>query len=351
MLGDYMENRSGSRISTNTKMYSSQRTKSLAYKLNFSKSHHLPPYLKDPAFFGSSKDSAQKMMIPAMIVAQFGCIFPVSGKLQTDVKRLRFDAWSANCIISLLIIASSSILAIIPFLEFWDDRDLSYDMARRVVYGVTSTLYMVGFFSLACHWRDVMMNWEAVEGRMANFKPVNATLKIIVCTIVFMTFSTCEHILSYRVQDTFSIKEYFLWSFRTLFKRTEYALWKGYLASLTNGFMVIAWNFTDLFLGVVSMALSSAFDQFNLELESSVKRKVHRLLLEVIIDQISFSGYNFFYITKSLLLKIAGTILTCEICLVQLEAMKSEVHDAFDSPIDDDFYGFPNRTNGNFSGS
>lgn len=77
------------------------------------------------------------------------------------------------------------------------------------------------------------------------------------------------------MQDTFSIKEYFLWSFRTLFKRTEYALWKGYLASLTNGFMVIAWNFTDLFLGVVSMALSSAFDQFNLELESSVKRKVN----------------------------------------------------------------------------
>ncbi|KAK1137715.1 hypothetical protein K0M31_002210 [Melipona bicolor] len=61
---------------------------------------------------------------------------------------------------------------------------------------------------------------------------------------------------------------YFQMQFPQIFSRISYSLWKGILVDLINILSTFSWNFVDLFLILISIALTAQFRQLNSRLNS-----------------------------------------------------------------------------------
>uniref|UniRef100_A0A8D9AWY0 Gustatory receptor for sugar taste 64f n=1 Tax=Cacopsylla melanoneura TaxID=428564 RepID=A0A8D9AWY0_9HEMI len=90
-----------------------------------------------------------------------------------------------------------------------------------------------------------------------------------------------------------------------------------------NFILTCAWNFMDLLIIILSHALAIRFQQVNQRL-LSLKGKVSRFLTQVTSDDLALTGCKFFSVTRSLMLTIAGTIVTYEIVLVQFNAVTGD---------------------------
>ncbi|XP_029344591.1 gustatory receptor for sugar taste 64e-like [Acyrthosiphon pisum] len=55
--------------------------------------------------------------------------------------------------------------------------------------------------------------------------------------------------------------------------------------------------------------------------------EIKRFLMQVTSDELSFTGCNFFTVTRTFMLTVAGTIVTYEIVLIQLNNVASGVPD------------------------
>ncbi|KAF6206482.1 hypothetical protein GE061_017715 [Apolygus lucorum] len=303
----------------------------------------------------------------------------VSGKLQDDYRHLSFSAWSLNSVYSIIVIIAALYLSLKTFAEAWYATDGDFNLARQFAFNFVSTSYLICYYRLAGRWKNIMKIWSGFDQKMAHFYRVEFTKRVALFTAVYSLTSIT---------------------------------WATYLQKphqIINIFLTVSWNFTDVFISSISIALSSKFEQFNLELAHSSKNKghsvaywklmretynqlalftkfldknlsmfvilsffnnlffvcfqllntlgtcsvclcaasiyenskkpikmlfmvpsetynveVHRLLLQVLLDRQTLSGFNFFYITKGLLLTVAGTILTYEIFLVQLDNLKED---------------------------
>ncbi|CAB0011254.1 unnamed protein product [Nesidiocoris tenuis] len=144
-----------------------------------------------------------------------------------------------------------------------------------VVLYVSSSLSMITFFYLANKWRSLMDEWAAVEEAMAGLPQVRVSRSIFVLTTYVVIASLCEHVLALlfnRDPCQIGMRKYYENSFRQIFGLTTFALWKGLIASFINFLVACTWNFTDLFLAALSIALSARFRRFSLELESVVHK-------------------------------------------------------------------------------
>ena len=59
---------------------------------------------------------------------------------------------------------------------------------------------------------------------------------------------------------------YMLW-FGAMFKFTPYALWKALLLQLSNFLSTFTWSYMDLFVTILSLALTAKFNQINQKLQ------------------------------------------------------------------------------------
>ncbi|XP_014604668.1 PREDICTED: gustatory receptor for sugar taste 64f-like [Polistes canadensis] len=84
-------------------------------------------------------------------------------------------------------------------------------------------------------------------------------------------FSYATNCAKYR-GDSDIVAEYFESQFPQVFSRKTYSLWKAILVDTVNILSTFSWNFVDLFLILVSMALADQFQQLNSRL-NSVKGK------------------------------------------------------------------------------
>nr|APZ81512.1 gustatory receptor 3 [Adelphocoris lineolatus] len=209
-------------------------------------------------------------MRPVLLVSQFIGVFPICGVLGSDHTQLKYSKFSFKSLVSMTVMTATSVLAATTTLLVIREG-LTYKAAGDIVYTLANASSMIAFYNLAKRWKSLMGKWAAVEDSMAGLPTVNVSRSIQILTAYVVCASMCEHtmaILYNRSPCIISLETYYKECFRHVFSFTKYALWKGILASLLGFYMVSAWNFTDLFLMTLSIALSSRFKQFNLELES-----------------------------------------------------------------------------------
>ncbi|KAF3421473.1 hypothetical protein E2986_03552 [Frieseomelitta varia] len=323
------------------------------------------PVTSSVSAFDPNADSLHASMRPIIMLAQCFSLFPVSGVNSPDASYLRFTWRSPKFIYCVISIVGSSMMTVFNILRIVTNEINSTKMTTLVFNG-TNLIATFLFLRLAVQWPCLMVTWEKLEKELSyrhrKISKTSLAAKFKIVTTVVMMFALVEHSLSIaqgyiKAKECATFQEdpnifgvYFQMQFPQIFSRISYSLWKGILVDLINILSTFSWNFVDLFLILISIALTAQFRQLNSrlnsirgkampewwwaearsdynhlatltrQLDSRISIMVMRFLAQVTTDNICLTGMKFFSVTRSLVLTVAGTIVTYELVLVQFNA-------------------------------
>ncbi|KAH0949288.1 Gr1 [Eciton burchellii] len=400
------------------------------------------PVIPPSETFDPSTDSLHASMKPIIMLAQCFSMLPVCGVNKPDASYLRFTWRSPKILYTAIVFLGAFIITIYNLLRLFQTGINSTKMTTFVFY-VTSMVTAVLFARLAMHWPCLALTWERLEREFTsrNRRVSRTTLatRFKIVTAVVMLLALMEHgaaVLSAYISavecaefrgDVDIIGTYFQLQFPQIFSSMSYSLWKGIVVDIINILSTFSWNFVDLFLILISIALAEQFRQLNSRLfsirgkampewwwaearndynhlatltrmvdchissivflsfaidlyficiqllfsfnpirglvrklyfcfsfgfllartiavslyaasvhdesllpapilysvsDSSYGNEVSRFLTQITTDNISLTGMKFFSVTRSLVLTVAGTIVTYELVLVQFNSVQ-----------------------------
>ncbi|XP_067643400.1 gustatory receptor for sugar taste 64e isoform X3 [Eurosta solidaginis] len=213
---------------------------------------------------------------PVLVLAQCFALMPVCGVLSKSASQLYFSwksirVWYAVIVISCM--GPASLLAITVAFK----SSFSFDTVEAIVFYVSIFLIALAFFHLARKWPALMVQWENVESKLpplrTEMERAALAQRIKMITLVATMCSVVEHVLSmlsiiYYVNTCpaiqgHPIKSFLFSNWSQYFTFFEYNDWVGIFGKLLNIIATFAWNFNDIFVMAVSVALSSRFRQLN----------------------------------------------------------------------------------------
>ncbi|XP_034176735.1 gustatory receptor for sugar taste 64f [Osmia lignaria lignaria] len=250
------------------------------------------PAVPPTSTFNPETDSLHASMRPIIMLAQCFSLFPVTGVNSPNASHLRFTWRSPKFIYCAISFLGSSMMTIFNVLRITGISStgiLSTKMTNLVFNG-TNLIATFLFLKLAMQWPSLMITWDKLEKELStrHRKLSNTTLsaKFKIITIVVMIVALVEHSFSIlhgyiRAKecaqfrgDPDIIGVYFQSQFPQIFSRISYSLWKGILIDIINILSTFSWNFVDLFLILISIALADQFRQLNSRLYS-IRGKCH----------------------------------------------------------------------------
>nr|XP_012217698.1 PREDICTED: gustatory receptor for sugar taste 64f-like [Linepithema humile] len=392
--------------------------------------------------FNPATDSLHASMRPIIMLAQCFSMLPVCGVNRPDASYLRFTWRSPKILYSAIVFLGIVTVSVCNVWRLCSTGLNSTKMTTFVFYA-TTLVTAVLFLQLARQWPCLALIWEKLEreftSRHRRVSKTTLATRFKIVTAVVMLLALVEHsaavvsayisaveCAAYR-NDTDVIGTYFQSQFPQIFSRISYSLWRGILVEVINILSTFSWNFVDLFLILISIALADQFRQLNSRLYaikgkampdwwwaearndynhlatltrrvdshissivllsfatdlyficiqllfsfnpirgivrkiyfcfsfgfllarttavslyaasvhdesllpapvlysvsgSSYSSEVARLLTQVTTDNISLTGMKFFSVTRSLVLTVAGTIVTYELVLVQFNSVQ-----------------------------
>ncbi|XP_076392796.1 gustatory receptor 5a for trehalose isoform X6 [Megachile rotundata] len=233
--------------------------------------------------FNPETDSLHASMRPIIILAQCFSLFPVTGVNTPNAAHLRFTWRSPKFIYCAISFFGSSIMTIFNVLRITSTGITSTKMTTFVFNG-TNLIASFLFLKLAMQWPCLMVTWEKLEKELSTrhrkLSKTTLSTKFKIVTIVVMIFALVEHTFSIlhgyiRAKDCAQFRGdpditgvYFQSQFPQIFSRISYSLWKGILIDIINILSTFSWNFVDLFLILISIALADQFRQVNSRLYS-----------------------------------------------------------------------------------
>ncbi|KAE8747292.1 Gustatory receptor 35 [Frankliniella occidentalis] len=384
------------------------------------------------------RDSFHGAMCPALMVAQCFALLPVDGISRTHPGVPQFRWLSFRVFYTIAVFLGTGVVALLAAYRMVSSG-LSFNSSVTVVFFGNSLSAMVLFLQLATRWPAVARAWARIEHDMRTYGyPRHLGRKVKIMTAVVLLLATVEHLLAVMTAVYTSwpcyksggfpglVRGYSLNNFAMV---TEYAPWKAVFVFLLNVVATFSWNYTDLFIMLLSVSLAQRFKQLNHRLralkgknlpsgvwrqlretynslacltrtvdeavnnivllsfasnlyficvqllqgmklildvypyvyfffsfgylllrtcvvslyaasihdESKEPRRVlysvpsesfctevRRFLAQVTTDDVALTGCNFFSVTRSLMLTVAGTIVTYEIVLVQFQGVSGD---------------------------
>ncbi|XP_043525138.1 gustatory receptor for sugar taste 64f-like isoform X3 [Frieseomelitta varia] len=241
------------------------------------------PVTSSVSAFDPNADSLHASMRPIIMLAQCFSLFPVSGVNSPDASYLRFTWRSPKFIYCVISIVGSSMMTVFNILRIVTNEINSTKMTTLVFNG-TNLIATFLFLRLAVQWPCLMVTWEKLEKELSyrhrKISKTSLAAKFKIVTTVVMMFALVEHSLSIaqgyiKAKECATFQEdpnifgvYFQMQFPQIFSRISYSLWKGILVDLINILSTFSWNFVDLFLILISIALTAQFRQLNSRLNS-----------------------------------------------------------------------------------
>lgn len=140
-----------------------------------------------------------------------------------------------------------------------------------------------------------MSKWESIEATLPEYRSMyqkrrlhkrieSFALIFFICAAAedFLTSLSTAYNVNYCTPNENQIKAFLIIHFDQFFTFTEYALWKGILLKLVRILGMIVWNYTNVFVIMISLGISSRFQQLNDEINRA-KGKVNVILFIIII--------------------------------------------------------------------
>ncbi|KAL2714282.1 LOW QUALITY PROTEIN: gustatory receptor for sugar taste 64f-like isoform X1 [Vespula squamosa] len=223
--------------------------------------------------FNPATDSFHASVKPIILLANCFSMLPVSGVNSSPGVAQNYCTPSHR----------AAVMTVFNILQFATTGINSMKTTSLVFYG-TSLIASLLFLKLAKLWPCLALTWEKIERefmfRHRRVSRISLAGRFKLITAIVMTLAMIEHTLSilkgfsyattcakYR-SDSDVIAEYFQSQFPQVFSRMSYSLWKAILVDIVNMLSTFSWNFVDLFLILVSMALADQFQQLNSRLNS-----------------------------------------------------------------------------------
>ncbi|KAG7202791.1 hypothetical protein KM043_009958 [Ampulex compressa] len=241
------------------------------------------PSIPSADTYNPGADSLHASMRPIIMLAQCFSLLPVSGVNTPDATHLKFSWRSPKILYSALSFAGSLTMTIFNILRIIATGINSTKMTSLVFYG-TNLVAALLFLRLASQWPCLAITWEKLEREFtARHRKVSKTSlasRFKIMTAVVMAIALLEHSFSI-LHGYISAREcatvrgdpdivgiYFQSQFPQVFSSISYSLWKGILVDVINILSTFSWNFVDLFLILLSVALVDQFRQLNSRLYS-----------------------------------------------------------------------------------
>ncbi|KAJ4427620.1 hypothetical protein ANN_25268 [Periplaneta americana] len=150
---------------------------------------------------------------------------------------------------------------------------------KAVFYGTSAMMYYQ-FLQLARQWPELATQWEALEHSQKHYGyPCKLKHKIKVITSLVLVGALVEHCLSHHnilrwaalcsssIRGLF--RRYFTNVHKQMFAVVHYNIPLAAVNSILNIIATFTWNFTDLFIMLISMALAERFRLLNQHLDST----------------------------------------------------------------------------------
>ncbi|XP_028050888.1 gustatory receptor for sugar taste 64f isoform X2 [Monomorium pharaonis] len=243
----------------------------------------LAPVVSSSDAFNPSTDSLHAAMRPIIMLAQCFSMLPVCGINKPDASYLRFSWRNPKILYSAVAILGVFFMSVANVVRLLTSKLNSTKMTTFVFYA-TAMATAIMFVRLAMQWPCLALTWEKLEreftSRHRRISKTTLATRFKIVTVVVMLLALVEHsaaVVSAYISavecaayrgDTDVIGTYFQSQFPQIFTRMSYSLWKGILVETINILSTFSWNFVDLFLILISIALADQFRQLNSRLFS-----------------------------------------------------------------------------------
>uniref|UniRef100_A0A6P4FM26 Gustatory receptor n=1 Tax=Drosophila rhopaloa TaxID=1041015 RepID=A0A6P4FM26_DRORH len=220
--------------------------------------------------------SFQEAIKPVLIIAQIFALMPVRGvssKFAEDLTFTWFGIRTYYALVTILCfgVTSGYLVAYVTNVSF------NFDSVETFIFYLSIFLISLSFLQLARKWPAVAQEWQLVEAKLPPLKSPkerrSLAQHIKIITIVATTCSLVEHIMSmlsmgYYVNSCprwpgHPIDSFLYLNYSTVFYFVDYTHFLGLLGKVVNVLSTFAWNFNDIFVMAVSVALAARFRQLN----------------------------------------------------------------------------------------
>ncbi|KAG5891349.1 hypothetical protein JTB14_034415 [Gonioctena quinquepunctata] len=220
------------------------------------------PVLKQDSFHESIKF--------VIVMAQVFGVMPLHN-ISNGIDDVTFKWRSIRVLYSLFNTAATFISAGFWIVKF-SVHGLIMDQTVQMLFYICNFLASLRLIKLAHDWSHFLREWSFVEMSMRGYVNESKTKKkFIILTAAFMGLGAVEHLFFilngvYQSKECAGysenpIKAYFEVSFQNYFTFIEYNFWIGVVIKFANTITTFTWIFTDLFITLISIAMTARFKQ------------------------------------------------------------------------------------------
>ncbi|RZC39788.1 zinc finger protein 2-like [Asbolus verrucosus] len=214
-----------------------------------------------------------------IVFGQFFGIMPLYGMTRKNVQEVRFTWKSARLVYATYNFIGAFVMGVFCILQFALDG-LMLDKTATMSFYILNSFAALQFILTAKNWSIILKEWSFMEMSMRGYSHlINLKKKFIILISVIMLLALVEHLLfitnalmlSQNCKNYLKYPDqvYFAVAFPSVFTVIDYSPWKASLVEIANILATVTWNFTDLFIILISCSLAARFSQINKRLENS----------------------------------------------------------------------------------
>ncbi|XP_026821636.1 gustatory receptor for sugar taste 64f-like isoform X3 [Rhopalosiphum maidis] len=328
----------------------------------------------------SDENSLHRAITPVLILAQICALLPVQGILGKNTSYLVFNWFSCTVIYVFIVIAASLLILSFSLIKIYmtgltyystvehsasvltgimkaipcstgglDIFRAYFSMSFRQVFTLINYSLVIAIplglfnFMLACAWNYMDLFIIILSSALADkFKQLNQKLASVKGKVLPSTYwrksretynllasltKDFDEFLSPVILLSFANNLYFICLQLLNSLKPMHDVWEAiyfvfsftYLVGRTCAVSLYAASINDQSKKPKAILFSVPTESYGVE--------VARFLMQVTSDELALTGCNFFSVTRTLMLTVAGTIVTYEIVLIQFNSVNSEVND------------------------
>ncbi|XP_058817464.1 gustatory receptor for sugar taste 64a-like [Topomyia yanbarensis] len=211
-------------------------------------------------------------------------IFPISGVFSHDAHKIRLDWVSVPVILNLVVLATALFNVTTEYFRL-QDVGINPKNINGLLFFIDCITISVLFLHVATKWNKVAIMWEQVD-RIFVQEPYGTfssrwTLrrKIRIATVVLLLLALAEHLLSIvslaneqreeikkcgwekNITDIF--RHFALRKFPNVYVKFPYSTFSAVYFLYISAALTVYWNFLDIFIILVSIAIATRFGQIH----------------------------------------------------------------------------------------
>ncbi|XP_058446446.1 gustatory receptor for sugar taste 64a-like [Malaya genurostris] len=226
-------------------------------------------------------DTFHRSIGPIVILGQIFGTFPISGVLSQDPAAVRLDWLSVRVALNLLVVATTCFHMVTEFLRL-QSVGMNAKNINGLIFFINNFTISVLFLHVASKWNKVAIMWNQVD-RIFILEPYRICSqwplyrKIRVAAAVLLLLALAEHLLSifnlvneqreeikkcgWERNVTDLLKHFALRKLPNVYVLFPYSIFSAVYFLYISSALTLCWNFLDMFIILLSIAISTRFEQ------------------------------------------------------------------------------------------